>query len=92
MNVRKIKEIIKFDVERSIQNKWFVILNVVMFIAILVATNWSNISSFLEDHNINIASSEKFTIQVLDNENLVYSDIEEEFKEDKNKKIINCNI
>lgn len=87
MNVRKIKEIIKFDVERSIQNKWFVILNVVMFIAILVATNWSNISSFLEDHNINIASSEEFTIQVLDNENLVYSDIEEEFKEDKNIKI-----
>ena len=87
MNVRKVKEIIKFDVERSIQNKWFVILNILMFISILIATNWSSISKFMDEHNINISSSDEFTIQVLDNENLVYSDIEEAFKDEKNVKL-----
>ena len=85
MNVRKVKEIVKFDVEKSIQNKWFVILNVVAFIAILVATNWSHISQYLEVHNINIITSEEFTIQVLDHENLVFNDIEETFKEENIK-------
>ena len=84
MNIRKVKEIIKFDVEKSIQNKWFVILNVLAFISILVATNWSNISSYMDDHNIGILPSEKFELQVLDNENLVFEDIKETFKEDKN--------
>lgn len=86
MNTRKVKEIIKFDVERNIQNKWFVILNVLAFIFIILATNWSHISKFMEAHNISI-SDEKFTIQVLDKENLIYSDIEEAFKEDKNVKL-----
>ena len=87
MNVKKVKEIVKFDVERSIQNKWFVILNILMLISILIATNWSNISKFMSDHDINIASGEKFTIQVLDPENLVYGDIEEAFKDDENIKL-----
>ena len=83
MNFRKVKEIIKFDVEKSIQNKWFVILNIVAFISILVATNWSHISKYMDDHNIGI-SSDKFTIQVLDNEDLAFEDIKEAYKEEKN--------
>jgi len=84
MNVRKVKEIIKFDVEKSIQNKWFVILNVLTFIGILIATNWSNISKFMDEHNINIGTQEKFTIQVVDNDNLVFSDIEKLFEKEEN--------
>ena len=91
MNVRKVKEIIKFDVEKSIQNKWFVILNIVAFIVILIATNWSHISKYLEEHNINIAVQEEVTIQVLDNENLVFSDIEEAFKDEEKIKIERVN-
>ena len=86
MNFRKVKEIIKFDVEKSIQNKWFVILNIVAFISILVATNWSRISKYMDDHNIGI-SSDKFTIQVLDNEDLAFEDIKEAYKEEKNIKV-----
>lgn len=87
MNIRKVKEIIKFDVEKDIQNKWFVVLNVIMLISILLVTNWSHISKFLDEHNINLSSSDKFTIQVLDKENLVYDDIKEAFKDDKNVKV-----
>ena len=87
MNVRKVKEIVKFDVEKSIQNKWFVILNVLTFICILIATNWSNISKYLDEHNIGILPQEEFTIQVLDKEDLAFNDIEEAFKEEKNIKV-----
>ena len=84
MNIRKIKEIIKFDVEKDIQNKWFVILNILTFIGILIATNWSNISKYMEDHNINLGSKEKFTVQVVDNDNLVFADIEKLFEKEEN--------
>lgn len=87
MNVKKVKEIIKFDVEKSIQNKWFVILNVVTFIAIIIATNWSHISNYLNEHNLGIVSSEEITIQVLDNEELAFFDIKNAFKDEKNIKL-----
>jgi len=87
MNTRKVKEIIKFDIEKSIQNKWFVILNVVMFIGILIATNWSNISKYLEDNNIDFLSKSDITIQVVDNENLIYDEFAEKYKDYDNLKI-----
>ncbi len=86
MNVRKVKEIVKFDVERNIQNKWFVILNIVLLISMLLATNWRNISSFLENQGINLLSTEEVTIQVLDSENLIFDNISEKYKDYKNLK------
>ena len=79
MNTRKIKEIIKFDLEKSIQNKWFVILNVVIFIGILIATNISNITKFLDDNNLNFMSKDPFKIEVVDNENIFYDDLAKAF-------------
>lgn len=70
MNLRKVKEIVKFDVEKSIQNKWFVILNIIMFLGVLLITNWSNISSYLEEKNIDIFIADEVIVEVLDNENL----------------------
>lgn len=86
MNTRKVKEIVKFDIEKSIQNKWFVILNVIIFISILAVTNWQNISKFLEDHNINVLSTEEAKIQVIDSENLIYDDMVEKYKDYENIK------
>ena len=78
MNTRKVKEIIKFNVEKNIQNKWFVILNVVMFIGVLVAINWQNISNFLKENDINIIGDEEIIIQVIDKDNIFYNDFLEE--------------
>lgn len=87
MNFRKIKEIVKFNVEKSIQNKWFVILNVLLFIGILISTNWSHISKYLEEHNVDFLTAEEVTIQVLDNENLLYDSFSKEYSDYKNLKI-----
>lgn len=87
MNTRKIKEIVKFNVEKDIQNKWFIILNIVVFIGILIATNWSNISKYMEEHNVDFFASEEITIQVLDKENLFYDSFKENCKDYENIKI-----
>jgi ABC-2 type transport system permease protein len=87
MNTRKVKEIVKFDVERNIQNKWFVLLNVVMLIGILIGTNWSNISKFMKENNINFLGTDEVKIEILDEENLFYDDFVENCKEYDNFKI-----
>lgn len=81
MNKRKVKEIIKFDIEKNIQNKWFVILNIVLFISVLLMTNWGNITKFLDDHGIDLLSMKEVTIQVLDEENLIYNSLTEKYKD-----------
>lgn len=87
MNFKKVREIIKFDVQKSIQNKWFVILNVILFIIILFATNWSNISNYLKEHDVNFVNEEQITIQILDPENLIYDSFNEKYGESSNYKI-----
>ena len=91
MNNRKIKEIIKFNVEKNIQNKWFVILNVVMFIIIFAAINWQNITSFLKDKNINISGNDEAIIQIVDKDNIFYKDFLNECSSMQNIKIEEIN-
>ena len=87
MNFKKVREIIKFDIQKSIQNKWFVILNILMFVAILFATNWNNISNYLNEHNVDFMTEEEITIQILDNENLIYDSFNEKYGESSNYNI-----
>ena len=51
MNKQKIKGIVKFSIKQNIQNKWFVIFNVLLLIILLIMSNASNIRKFLEDNN-----------------------------------------
>ena len=81
MNTRKIKEIIKFDVGKSIQNKWFVILNIVILLSILISTNWTHIENFLDAHDMNFTEMEDVKIQVLDEENLLFGELEKQVKD-----------
>lgn len=70
MNNQKVREIIKFSFYKNIQNKWFIIFNVLTLIGIILIVNWGNISSFLDFQN----DDKVFDIVVLDNVNLVYDD------------------
>ena len=83
MNTKKIKEIIKFDVEKSTQNKWFIIFNVVVFLVILIMTNMTHIVNFLDAHDMNFMEMEDLTIQVVDSENILYGKLEEKTSEIK---------
>lgn len=81
MNFKKIREIVKFDLQKSIQNKGFIILNVLIFISCLLFTNWSNISNFLTKHNMNFLEEDEITIQIIDNENLLFDSFSQKYSE-----------
>lgn len=92
MNKRKIKEIVKFDLEKNIQNKWFVILNIVVLIAVLISTNINNIKDFLSAHDMNFMEMEDVTIEVLDSEDILFGELEkksQEIEQIKLKKVEN---
>ena len=44
-------------------------------------TNWGNITKFLDDHGIDLLSMKEVTIQVLDEENLIYNSLTEKYKD-----------
>lgn len=73
----KVKAIIANDVERSLKNKWFIILNAFLFIAIVCLVNFNGIKKIF---NIDTDSSVS-NIYVEDNENLVTDSLVDSFKD-----------
>lgn len=74
MNNTKVKEIIKFSLYKNIQNKWFIIFNIITLISVIVMFNWSSFTSlFKSETEDNI-----FELAIIDNTNLVYQDFVDE--------------
>ena len=83
MKNSKIVAIIKNDIERSIKNKWFVILNLLLLIITVVLLNFNSIKSlFLKEDETLIDNST--TIYVRDLENIAYDKIAKSFENDIN--------
>ncbi|MBR3696890.1 MAG: ABC transporter permease [Clostridia bacterium] len=87
MNNKKIKEIIKFSLRKNIQNKWFAILNCLLFAIIVATLNFSNIKNYFEDRNINLFYDE-IKINYIDNENLIGTSLEEAFLNSDNIEVV----
>lgn len=81
MNKNKVLGIIKFNILRNMQNKWFVILNVFLLISCLFVTNIENIKYLLESHDIDLFN-EEIVLEIVDNENLVGDRFAEKFEEE----------
>lgn len=79
MNSRKVKEIIKFSIQKNIQNKWFIIFNVITLLIIIATTNIENIKFFLESRNIHLFD-ENICVEILDKNNLATDKIIEAFE------------
>lgn len=75
MRNSKITPIIKNDIERSIKNKWFVILNILMLLITVGGLNFNNIKNLLKENNVDLST--KTTIYVEDKDNLAYKNLEE---------------
>lgn len=79
MNSRKVKEIVKFSIQKNIQNKWFIIFNVITLLIIIATTNIENIKFFLESRNIHLFD-ENICVEILDKNNLATDKIIEAFE------------
>lgn len=80
MNKQKIKGIVKCSIKQNIQNKWFVIFNILLLILLVIMANANNISKFLEDNNIKLFNDE-ITIEYVDTDNLIGDIVEKTFEE-----------
>lgn len=76
MNNFKVKEIIKFSFNKSIQNKWFVIFNLLAMISIVLMLNWGNISNLFETKEDN-----EIKVAILDESDLIYESVYEQLSE-----------
>lgn len=86
MNSRKVKEIVKFYIQKNVQNKWFILVNIVILITMLVSTNASHIKNFLESKDIELFK-EEFKIEIIDKENLAKEEILKQFENRENIEI-----
>lgn len=77
MKNSKVEAIVKNELEKSIKNKWFVILNLLLLIVTIVGLNFGNIKALLKRNNVNLSS--KMEIYVEDIENVAYTELAKEF-------------
>ena len=47
MNSTKLKEIIKFSFNKNLQNKWFILFNIITLISVIFMLNWGNFSNLI---------------------------------------------
>lgn len=83
MNNSKVKEIIKFSLYKNIQNKWFIIFNILTLISIVIMMNWGNISDIIKPQD----EIDEYEVAVLDNTNLIFGKFVEKFSGDTGYKI-----
>lgn len=82
MNKRKVKEIVKFSISKNLQNKWFVILNIFMLLAMIITTNLENIQNLLESQNIELFHDD-IVVEIIDKENIATGKFEKAFEENE---------
>lgn len=71
MNNAKVKEMIKFSFYKNIQNKWFILFNIISLISIVILLNWNSIGNLFRTETKN----EPFKLAILDNSNLIYDNL-----------------
>ena len=62
MKNNKVKNLIKYTVEKNIKNKWFIVLNIVFLIVSIVALNFNTVKNIFKSSNISGEQS-KFKIR-----------------------------
>ena len=87
MKNNKVLPIIKNEVERSIKNKAFVILNVLLLLVTVVGLNFNNIRAIFKNKNINLSNN--IIVYVKDEDNLAYEQIKAAFSKYDNVEIRN---
>lgn len=69
MKNKKLIELIKYEVEKAVKTKWFIILNIIFLVGCILLNNISEITKFTD------IFSNQIYIDVVDNNNLLYDDL-----------------
>ena len=74
MKNNKVKNLIKYTVEKNIKNKWFIVLNIVFLIVSIVTLNFNTVKNIFKSSNISGEQS-KFKIELVDESGVVYKNL-----------------
>ena len=77
MKKSKLVELIKYELEKSIMTRWFIILNILMLIISIVSTNFTEIKKYTD------IFSNYINIEIVDNENIIYENLKDEFSNEE---------
>lgn len=77
MKNNKVLPIIKNEVERSIKNKSFVILNILLLLVTIIGLNFNNIKAIFKNKNIDFST--ETSLYVIDKDNIAFSQLEKAF-------------
>ena len=83
--MNKIFNIVKFNVNKNIKNKWFVVLNILFFATMLIAINFSTVKEILNENNISF--DEKVKITIKDDTNILYETLKEDLTKIENTEV-----
>ena len=82
---RKVINVIKHNIKKHIKNKFFIILNIILFLVCIIGLNFSEITTALDNHfNGKI-------IEVYDTNGMFYEELTNEFLKENNIKIKRIN-
>ena len=82
MKNNKVLPIIKNEVERSIKNKSFVILNVLLLLVTVVGLNFNNIKAIFKNKNIDFSTN--MVLYVEDKDNIAIDELKKAFESFEN--------
>ena len=85
MKNRKISAIIKNEIEKSIKNKWFVILNLLLLIVTVIGLNFNNFKALLKQNEVDF--SNQMLIYIEDNDDFEYEELRDTFKDNEEVKV-----
>lgn len=83
--MNKIFNIVKFNVSKNIKNKWFVVLNILFFVAMLITINFSTVKEILKENDISF--DEKVKITIKDDTNKLYENLKEDLTKVENTEV-----
>lgn len=73
MKNKKIVRLVKYEVQKSLMNKWFIILNIILLIVSIIGVNFSDIKEYIKFPETTTY------IEVVDNDNLIYDELIQSF-------------
>ena len=79
MKNKKLVELMKYEVEKSVKTKWFIILNIILLVGCIILNNMSEITKFTD------IFSNQIYIDIVDNNNLIYDDLVVAFSDEEYK-------
>lgn len=74
MKMNKVWPIVRFNLEKDIRNKWFIALNVLLFVFMVIGMNFSHITEFLK--KANISKTQEYTLNVYDETGIAFEKFE----------------